>query len=77
MLGFGKVLLVLGYAVLSGLQVHSPATFPFVFFTGKTVEDMASIAVFEAFDFVAVELDRLQNFGGATTILDFFHSHLG
>jgi len=66
------VLLVFSDVIFSGLQVHTPEIFPVILLTWGAVKDVTGVAVLKAFNFVTFELDRLQDFGGLTAILNLF-----
>lgn len=62
---------------MSSLEIHGPAAFPFVLFTGEAVKDVASIAVLEAFNFEAFKLDGVKDFGWFALVAKFFHALFG
>lgn len=66
------MLLVFCDVIFSRLQVHTPAIFPVILLAWGAVQDVTGIAVLEAFDFITLKLDGLQDFGRLTAILNLF-----
>jgi len=54
---FSKVLVVFRHVIFCCLQVHTPATFPFIFLARRVVKDVTCVAVLEAFNFVSFKED--------------------
>ena len=68
---------VFGHPILCGLEVHRPAVFPLMCFTGSVVKDMTGIPVLQASNGNPVNFERLQDFGCGAAILKLFHALVG
>ena len=56
------MLLVLQDAIFRGLQIHGPATLPFVGFTWKFVEDVIGVSMAQALNLKPLKLNWGKDF---------------
>jgi hypothetical protein len=62
---------VLGNTFFGSLQVHGPASFPFMLFAWETIKDVSSVPVLQAANLIPIKFDGIKNFRGTAFILKF------
>lgn len=67
------MLLVLQDAIFCGLQIHGPATLPFVDFTWKFVEDVIGVSMAQALNLKPLKLNWGKDFRGSATVPKLLH----